>query len=54
MAAGWRGGPDGFRVHADRDVAPYNYRLERDGDTFGANIPIAARYPELILRPRRH
>jgi len=53
-APGWPSLPDGFSLRADRDVAPYNYWLEPDDATAGMIIPVAARYPELILRPRRH
>jgi len=53
-APGWTALPDGFRLQADRDVAPYNYWLEPDGAAPGTIIPVAANYPELILRPRRH
>jgi len=51
---GWTSGPDGFRLRADRVVAPYNYWLEPDGAAIGRIIPVAVSYPELILRPRRH
>lgn len=53
-APGWTSGPDGFRLRADRDVAPYNYWLDPDGAARGTIIPVAANYPELILRPRPH
>ena len=53
-APGWTILPQGFRLRADRDVAPYNYWLELGDPASGATIPVAAGYPELILRPRRH
>jgi hypothetical protein len=46
-------GAGGFRLRADRDVAPYDYWLEPDGATFG-RVPVAASYADLVLRPRRH
>jgi len=51
---GWRNLRDGFRLRAERDVAPYDYWLEPNDDAPGSIIPVAARYPELILRPRRN
>jgi hypothetical protein len=53
-APGWGNLPDGFRLRAERDVAPYDYWLEPDDAAPGTIIPVAARYPELILHPRRH
>jgi hypothetical protein len=45
---------DGFRLRVDRKVAPYNYLLEPDGSSPWTQIPVAATYPELVLRPRRN
>ena len=45
--------PGSFTFRADRAIAPYNYWLDTEQAKFGG-IPVAATYPPLIFRPRRH
>jgi hypothetical protein len=52
---GWgSGNPGWFNLRVDREVEPHNYWLEPDGASPPTWIPVAATYPELALRPRRH
>jgi hypothetical protein len=48
-----RASPGSFSLRADRNAAPYDYWLEREGATSGT-VAVASTYPSLVLRPRRH